>query len=213
MCLKYLRNVCFSDNYKKREIYDKYSAEEKVVEEISDEEDFNKSVTERRQQIEKRLSIDRAIPASSQRVEIVQEISSIKGQSLVEDKIMEAEQKTTQEIPKSISSTDSKAADVLKTTLPSDVQRLESTKPTETTTKITTIVTETRTDLKPDTDKLIYNTNEITNERRDSELLEGVTHILETKKPISKIIATEGKYEHLMTQYIYNINVVNAFYP
>lgn len=193
----YLRNSCFSDKYKERESYDKYSAEEKVVEETSDEEDFNRSVTERRQQIEKRLSTDRAIPASSQRVEIVQEISSIKGQSLVEDKIMEAEQKTTQEIPKSVSSADSKAG-VPKTTLPSDVQHVESTKPTETITKITSITTETRTDLKPDTDKLMYNTNEITNERRDSELLEGVTHILETKKPISKIIATEGKYEHLM---------------
>lgn len=164
------------------------------MEEASDEEDFNKSVTERRQQIEKRLSIDRAIPASSQRVEIVQEISSIKGQSLVEDKIMEAEQKTTQEVQKSVSSADSKATGVPKTTLPSDDQHAESAKPTETITKITTIVTETRTDLKQDTDKLMYSTNEITNERRDSELLEGVTHILETKKPIAKIIATEGKY-------------------
>lgn len=92
---------------------DKYSAEEKIVEEtISEEEDFNKTVTERRHQIEERLSVDRTVPASSQRVEIVQEISSIKRQSLVENKIAEVEQKV-------YSVTPTETAEETKTTPPS----------------------------------------------------------------------------------------------
>nr|XP_015834181.1 PREDICTED: ankyrin-3 isoform X12 [Tribolium castaneum] len=87
-----------AEEERKKENFDKYSAEEKVVEETSDEEDFNKTVTERRQQIEERLSVDRTVPASSQRVEIVQEISSIKRQSLVENKIAEVEQKAVTEV-------------------------------------------------------------------------------------------------------------------
>lgn len=51
---------------------------------------------ERRQEIEKRLSAEREIPASSQRVEIVQEITEIKRHSVVEDKIAEVEVKSTQ---------------------------------------------------------------------------------------------------------------------
>lgn len=85
---------------KKRKIleqYDKYSAEEKVVvksESEEEEEDaFDRTVTERREQIEKRLSAERAIPASAQRREIVQEISDIKRQSLVEEKMAEVMQK------------------------------------------------------------------------------------------------------------------------
>lgn len=86
-----------AEDERKKESFDKYSAEEKVVEETSDEEeDFNKTVTERRHQIEERLSVDRTVPASSQRVEIVQEISSIKRQSLVENKIAEVEQKAAE---------------------------------------------------------------------------------------------------------------------
>ncbi|RZC42889.1 Death domain containing protein, partial [Asbolus verrucosus] len=85
--------------------FDKYSAEEKVVEETSDEEDFNKTVTERRNLIEERLSVDRTVPASSQRVEIVQEISSIKRQSLVENKIAEVEQKAVVEVVDSAKTT------------------------------------------------------------------------------------------------------------
>lgn len=66
----------------------KYSAEEKIVEDSESEEDENikKSVAERREQIQKRLSIERQIPASSQKKEIVQEITEIKRQSLIEDK-------------------------------------------------------------------------------------------------------------------------------
>lgn len=43
-------------------------------------------MAERREQIQKRLSIERQIPASSQKKEIVQEITEIKRQSLIEDK-------------------------------------------------------------------------------------------------------------------------------
>lgn len=67
----------------------KYSAEEKIVEdseESEEDETVKKSVAERREQIQKRLSIERQIPASTQKKEIVQEITAIKRQSLIEDK-------------------------------------------------------------------------------------------------------------------------------
>ncbi|XP_050085521.1 ankyrin-3-like isoform X2 [Anopheles aquasalis] len=66
----------------------KYSVEEKsVVEESeeSEEELVKKTVAERRKQIEKRLSADRSIPASTQKKEIVEEIISIKRQSVIDD--------------------------------------------------------------------------------------------------------------------------------
>lgn len=69
----------------------KYSAEEKAVLSEEEEEAFKKSVREKRQAIEKRLSEERRIPASTQRHEIVQEISSLKRQSLVEDKVKDGE--------------------------------------------------------------------------------------------------------------------------
>lgn len=64
----------------------KYSAEEKIVEdsdESEEDENVKKSVAQRREQIQKRLSIERP---SSQKKEIVQEITEIKRQSLIEDK-------------------------------------------------------------------------------------------------------------------------------
>ncbi|XP_054734967.1 ankyrin-2 isoform X1 [Anastrepha obliqua] len=65
----------------------KYSAEEKEVEESeSDEEITKRTVAERREKIVKRLSIERQIPASSQKKEITREISEIKRKSLIEDK-------------------------------------------------------------------------------------------------------------------------------
>lgn len=67
----------------------KYSAEEKIVEdsdESEEDETIKKSVAQRREQIQKRLSIERQIPASTQKKEIVQEITEIKRQSLIEDK-------------------------------------------------------------------------------------------------------------------------------
>ncbi|XP_050292765.1 ankyrin-3-like isoform X2 [Anthonomus grandis grandis] len=104
------------------EHYDKYSAEEKIFEKSESEEEsdhFDKTVTERRERIEKRLSAERSIPASSQRREIVQEISDIKRQSLVEDKIAEVMQKVDTEPkldqPHHISETVE-----IKTTLPTD---------------------------------------------------------------------------------------------
>nr|XP_036220006.1 ankyrin-3 isoform X16 [Bactrocera oleae] len=65
----------------------KYSAEEKEVEESESEEEITKrTVAERREKIVKRLSIERQIPASSQKKEISREISEIKRKSLIEDK-------------------------------------------------------------------------------------------------------------------------------
>ncbi|KFB46826.1 AGAP002272-PC-like protein [Anopheles sinensis] len=65
----------------------KYSVEEKTVEESeeSEEEMVKKTVAERRKQIEKRLSADRSIPASTQKREIVEEIITIKRQSVIDD--------------------------------------------------------------------------------------------------------------------------------
>ncbi|XP_037945387.1 ankyrin-2-like [Teleopsis dalmanni] len=65
----------------------KYSAEEKEVEESeSDEEITKRTVAERREKIVKRLSIERQIPASTQKKEITREITEIKRKSLIEDK-------------------------------------------------------------------------------------------------------------------------------
>lgn len=66
----------------------KYSAEEKIIEDSESEEDetVKRTVAERRTQIEKRLSVERQIPASTQKKEIVEEITTIKRQSLIEDK-------------------------------------------------------------------------------------------------------------------------------
>lgn len=165
------------ENYKKQKSYDKYSAEEKEIEEPPDEEDFNKTVTERREQIEKRLSVDRAIPASSQRVEIVQEISSIKRQSFVENKISEVEkiQKITQ--------TTAKAEPLKTTSLTESEERQEGGATT------TTGINETCIEAKPQ----VGVTHSLLEDRRDSELLEGVTHILEMKRPIPKLIESDGK--------------------
>lgn len=69
----------------------KYSAEEKIVEDSDGEEEeggavVKRSVAERREQITKRLSIERPIPASTQQKEIVQEVVELKRRSLIEDK-------------------------------------------------------------------------------------------------------------------------------
>uniref|UniRef100_A0A1A9WG22 Death domain-containing protein n=1 Tax=Glossina brevipalpis TaxID=37001 RepID=A0A1A9WG22_9MUSC len=65
----------------------KYSAEEKEIEESeSDEELAKQTVAERREKIVKRLSVERQIPASSQKKEITREITEIKRKSLIEDK-------------------------------------------------------------------------------------------------------------------------------
>lgn len=64
----------------------KYSAEEKAVEESeSDSETSPKPVAQRREKIVKRLSAERQIPASNQKKEIVEEIITIKRQSLIDD--------------------------------------------------------------------------------------------------------------------------------
>jgi ankyrin len=64
----------------------KYSAEEKVVESDEDEEEVAKrSVAERREKIQKRLSCERQIAPSTQKKEINEEITEIKRQSLIED--------------------------------------------------------------------------------------------------------------------------------
>lgn len=197
---------------RQKETYEsKYSAEEKEVEEISEEEeDFLKSVSERRQQIEKRLT-DRKIPASAQRQEIAEEITSIKRQSMVEDKIAEVEVKqkpeqmktttiiktVTTDVPET-KKTVAETVETAKTTTttdypPSEVtvtkQFMEEEKPDRKTT-VRTIITETRT-----TEHIP--TNEIPipgTDRRDSDLLEGVTQRLETtKKRVMRTPTIDGE--------------------
>lgn len=79
----------------------KYSAEEKIIEDSESEEDevIRRTVAERRTQIEKRLSVERQIPASTQKKEIVEEITTIKRQSLIEDKKAHHEEEIIQHTP------------------------------------------------------------------------------------------------------------------
>lgn len=64
----------------------KYSAEEKVIESEEDEEEAAKrTVAERREKIEKRLSGEQKGAPSNQKKEIVEEIITIKRQSLIDD--------------------------------------------------------------------------------------------------------------------------------
>lgn len=208
---------------KQREPYEsKYSAEEKVVEEPSDDEDFNKSVSERRQQIEKRLT-ERNIPASAQRHEIAEEITSIKRQSMVEDKIAEAEVKhkpdltktttiiktVTTEIPDS-KKTVAETVETTKTTTTSDYdptevtvtkQFMEEEQPDRKTT-VRTIITETRTTEHIPSNEILL-TTDLRTDRRDSDLLEGVTQGLETtKKNAPWISAIDGKFLYYYYYYI-----------
>lgn len=78
----------------------KYSAEEKDIEESeSDEEIAKRSVAERRDKIVKRLSVERQIPASSQKKEISREIVEIKRKSLIEDKKAMHESEILMQLP------------------------------------------------------------------------------------------------------------------
>ncbi|XP_049819923.1 ankyrin-2-like isoform X3 [Aethina tumida] len=177
------------------QVHDKYSAEEKAVAISDEEEDFNKTVTERRQQIENKLSADRTIPASSQRVEIVQEITSIKRQSIVEDKIAEVQKgdikpselakpttttitKTTEVIlpAEDVSKTTEKIAKTTQSTAVSETIDKSGTHETETT------ILDTRT-TQPHEDT--HRTAE------DSELLKEVTERFGGKKPMPKLLADE----------------------
>lgn len=64
----------------------KYSAEEKVIESEEDEDEAAKrTVAERRDKIVKRLSGEQKAPPSTQKKEIVEEIITIKRQSLIDD--------------------------------------------------------------------------------------------------------------------------------
>ncbi|XP_034657372.1 ankyrin-2 isoform X12 [Drosophila subobscura] len=78
----------------------KYSAEEKEVEESeSDEEQAKRTVAERREKIVKRLSMERSIPASTQKKEITREITEIKRKSLIEDKKAHHESEILMQLP------------------------------------------------------------------------------------------------------------------
>ncbi|XP_036671424.3 ankyrin-2 isoform X14 [Drosophila suzukii] len=78
----------------------KYSAEEKEVEESeSDEEAAKRTVAERREKIVKRLSVERSIPASTQKREITREITEIKRKSLIEDKKAHHESEILMQLP------------------------------------------------------------------------------------------------------------------
>lgn len=63
----------------------KYSAEEKVIESEDEEEAAKRTVAERREKIEKRLSGEQKAPPSTQKKEIVEEIITVKRQSLIDD--------------------------------------------------------------------------------------------------------------------------------
>ncbi|XP_057661855.1 ankyrin-2-like isoform X33 [Diorhabda carinulata] len=176
-------------------IKDKYSAEEKVFvksDEDEEEEQFDKPVAERREKIVKRLSAERTIPASSQRREIVQEITTIKEQNLVEDKIAEVlgrekttDDITTKTITKTIVTPEIKTVSKtvgIKTTPPSESTVSEPTlSPEQTQVGKATVVTDTRTIQLEEPHKL----------SEDAELLEKVTQSFEKKKPIPKLIADE----------------------
>lgn len=188
--IKFIANI-FDLNLVKK-IYhlpDKYSAEEKAVEKSDEEEEeaFDKPVSEIRERIEKRLSAERSIPASSQRKEIVQEITTIKEQSLVEDKLAEVKQKVLdqKEITKptmtkvlpthSDLTTVSKTVEIKTTESPSEPRVSET---VTTTTVITT--SETRT-IAPE---------EVTHTTEDLDLLQGVTQSFQKiKTPAVKIAA------------------------
>lgn len=189
-------NTNFSEKYKQRESYEsKYSAEEKVVrEEESEDEDFQRSVSERRDEIQKRLT--RTIPASAQRVEIVEEITNIKRQSLVEDKIAEVEQKSGPEVKpvgKTTITTTREVEEAQKTTMPSrapqvsEVITTTTTKevhPDSKTTTVTTVITRT-TDQEEATHNVI--------DKRDTQLLQSVSEKLETdKRTVPRLIAQES---------------------
>lgn len=62
----------------------KYSAEEKAIESESDDE-AKRTVAERREKIQKRLSGEQKVAPSTQKKEIVEEIITIKRQSVIED--------------------------------------------------------------------------------------------------------------------------------
>ena len=194
------------DTYK-----NKYSAEEKEVPELSDEEeDFNKSVSERRQAIEQRLH--RTIPASSQRQEIVEEITTIKRQSLVEDKIAGVDLKRKSQTSKvDATKTEIETVETTKTTLPSKFQLLEHEKittdaaqPFDVTTTTTTVNMIDERTIEEELPSTQLHDHPLS-ERRDSDLLEGVTQRLETTKKISaRMPSTEGK--NIVVLKVYYIN-------
>ncbi|KAG5680944.1 hypothetical protein PVAND_010419 [Polypedilum vanderplanki] len=76
----------------------KYSAEEKAVESDEDEA-VKRSVAERREKIQKRLSGEQKFVPSTQQKEIVEEIITIKRQSLIEDKVAQHEDEIIMQKP------------------------------------------------------------------------------------------------------------------
>lgn len=218
--LNQLKSHFIAEKYKKRETYEsKYSAEEKVVEDsASEDEEIQRTVSERREKIEKRLT--RTIPASTQRVEIVEEITNIKRQSLVEDKIAEVEQKagTTQEpittttskgktvttttttttiLPTIEKITTSETIELPKTTLPSNIQEISegerlTTTTTTTTTKTITTNAEEIVQEKPDTKKTTTVTTVIT---KTSETLPDDTKQLSDKRDTELLQSVSEKLE------------------
>lgn len=80
----------------------KYSVEEKVVEKSESEseevDDVHKTVAERRQQIQKRLSTEKTAP-SSQKKEIQEEIVEIKRRSLIEERKSQHEEEILMQKP------------------------------------------------------------------------------------------------------------------
>ncbi|XP_044749003.1 uncharacterized protein LOC123309797 isoform X1 [Coccinella septempunctata] len=170
---------------------DKYSAEEKTFEPSDEEEDFNKTVPERREQIVKRLSTERTIPASSQRVEIVQEITSIKRQSLVEDKIAEVQQKANIEPMKMTTIKPVSKIMQEKTSLTEKKEQKISTHLQEEPEQTEKTRIDAQNIEKRDDPNMRNLDNQEKPDRRDSVLLEEVTQLLETRKPSANLTNQE----------------------
>lgn len=100
-----IEELAMTEDHRLKQLHEreemKYSAEEKIIEDSESEEDevIRRTVAERRTQIEKRLSVERQIPASTQKKEIVEEITTIKRQSLIEDKKAHHEEEIIQNTP------------------------------------------------------------------------------------------------------------------
>lgn len=77
----------------------KYSAEEKIVDSENEDEAAKRTVAERRERIEKRLSGEVKNPPSVQHKEIVEEIVTIKRQSVIEDTVAKLEDEILMQKP------------------------------------------------------------------------------------------------------------------
>lgn len=186
-------------DYRMRHDEIKYSAEEKIVEDTESEEEdvtIKKTVAERRQQIEKRLSVERQIPASTQKKEIVEEITTIKRQSLIEDKKAIHEEEIMLQKP---------IDNIIKTViLPEPVIKLKTT-----TTKDTTEISKTEFDNELKT-KFKATTNKESFDY-DSEILDEQKpkSVIDIEEKLKDIINTNDIKESKMTKISEQVKILD----